>query len=292
MQPHSSDRQPVGIGLVAGTLAAGLVVVIFSEAIAARRPPSAPVPLPSFVDELSSYDTGRWMKADRWTNGSPFDNAWRADHVTHDAAASRMTITLDNRAYLGEPYSSGEYRTKGFYGYGCYEARFKPINEPGVVTSFFTFAGPYDNGGNGRHNEIDIEFVGKDTNRIQFNFWTNDDTYSSHNEYSVRYDTDFSQQAHNFGFRWTESGIEWYVDGNLVYVVDSKVVKTPKASESLHKIMMNVWPVDATAADWAGVFTYPGTPLKAQYEWVRYDSATQCSFTSPAQAAQLTYTSP
>jgi beta-glucanase (GH16 family) len=292
MQPHPSKAQQVGMGLVAGTVAVGLVVVIFADAIAARRPPAAPIPLPSFVDELSGFDTNRWMKADRWTNGSPFDNAWRADHVTHDAGASRMTITLDNRAFLGEPYSSGEYRTKGYHAYGCYEARFRPIKQPGVVTSFFTFAGPYDNGGNGKHNEIDIEFLGNDTNRIQFNFWTNDDTYSSHNEYVVRYDTDFSEQAHNFGFHWKESGIDWYVDGLLVYSVDTRVVKTPKASESLHKLMMNVWPVDATAAAWAGTFKYPGTPLKAQYEWVRYDSATQCGFTFPGEGAQLTYPNP
>jgi hypothetical protein len=31
------------------------------------------------------------------------------------------------------------------------------------VSAFFTFAGPYDNGGNGRHNEIDVEFLGYDT---------------------------------------------------------------------------------------------------------------------------------
>jgi len=290
MRTRPSDAQPVGIGLVAGTFAAGLVVVIFSEAVAARRPPAAPVPLPSFVDELTGYDTKRWMKADRWTNGSPFDNAWRADHVTHDAAASRMTITLDNRAYLGEPYSSGEYRTKGYHGYGCYEARFRPVKQPGVVTSFFTFAGPYDNGGNGRHNEIDIEFVGSDTYSVQFNYWTNDDTYSSRNEYIMSFfPTDLSQQAHNFGFRWTDSGIDWYVDGSLVY---SATKGTPKAADSLHKIMMNVWPVDATASGWAGVFKYPGTPLQAQYEWVRYDSATGCGFTEANAAPQLTYANP
>lgn len=289
MQARPTDRQSVGIGVVAGVAAATLVASIFSEAIAARRSPSAPVPQPSFVDQLRQYDTNRWIKADRWTNGSPFDNAWRADHVTHDAVADRMTITLDNRAYLGEPYSSGEYRTKGFHGYGCYEARFRPIKQPGVVTSFFTFAGPYDNGGNGRHNEIDIEFLGKDTNWIQFNYWTNDDTYSSHNEEWMYFDTDFSLAAHNFGFRWTESRIDWYVDGNLV---TSSTQGTPKASDSLHKIMMNVWPVDATAAGWAGTFVYPGTPLKAQYEWVRYDSAAGCQFTADGATPQLTYTSP
>jgi beta-glucanase (GH16 family) len=290
MQPHPSDRLPVGLGVAAGVVAASLAVVIFQEASAARRPAPAPVALPSFVDELTGYDTNRWMKADRWTNGSPFDNAWRADHVTHDAASSRMTITLDNQKFLGEPYSSGEYRTRGYHGYGCYEARFRPVKQPGVVTSFFTFAGPYDNGGNGRHNEIDIEFVGQDTTSVQFNYWTNDDTYSSRNEYVMTWPLiDFSVEAHNFGFRWTESGIDWFVDGGLVY---SATRDTPKAADSLHKIMMNVWPVDATAAGWAGTFKYPGTPLRAQYEWVRYDNAPDCGFTSPGHLPDLAATRP
>lgn len=281
MKSNPLDRQAIGSRLIVGVVSAGFVVAIFSDAIAARRPAPPPTPQASFVDELTGYDTNRWMKADRWTNGSPFDNAWRADHITHDAA-TRMTITLDNKKYLGEPYSSGEYRTRGYHGYGCYEARFKPIKQSGVVTSFFTFAGPYDNGGNGRHNEIDIEFVGEDTKSVQFNYWTNDDTYSTHNEYVVTYETDFSLEAHNFGFRWTETSIEWFVDGNSVYLATSG---TPKATDSLHKIMMNVWPVDATASGWAGPFVYPGTPLKAQYEWVRYDAAIDsCGFTYPGQS--------
>ena len=266
---------------IVATVAGGLVVAMFSEALAARRGNTpAVVPLGSFVDQLGAYDTKRWIKADRWTNGSPFDNAWRADHVVHDATNGTMSLRLTNRAYLGEPYSSGEYRTKGFHGYGCYEARFRPVRQSGVVTSFFTFAGPYDNGGNGRHNEIDIEFLGRDTASVQFNFWTNDDTYASHNERIQQLGFDASLAAHNYGFRWFPGGIEWYVDGSRVYsFYDTALTQTPKPSDSYQKIMMNVWPVDATAAAWAGSFAYGG-PQAALYEWVRYDANPTCEFTS------------
>jgi endo-1,3-1,4-beta-glycanase ExoK len=281
----SGDRSSLVSRAIVATVAGGLVFTMYSEAIAARRGGTPTiVPLGSFLDQLDVYDTTRWMKADRWTNGSPFDNAWRADHVTHDAATSRMTIKLSNRAYLGQPYSSGEFRTKGFHGYGCYEARFKPIAQSGVVTSFFTFAGPYDNGGNGKHNEIDIEFLGKDTRRVQFNFWANDDTYASRNERVLQLAFDAAAAFHNYGFRWTETGIEWYIDGNRVdSFYETAVTKTPKASESYQKVMMNVWPVDATASAWAGVFSYGGVRT-AQYEWVRYDQRPDCGFTWAGQA--------
>jgi beta-glucanase (GH16 family) len=252
------------------------IAAVVTDAVAARRPSQPPSAQGAFVDRLLAYDTNRWIKADRWTNGSPFANAWRADHVAHNAGG--MWITLSDRAYLGKPYSAGEYRSRGYYGYGCYEARFRAVKSPGVVTSFFTFAGPYDNGGNGRHNEIDIEFVGLDTRSVQFNFWTNDDAYASSNAVTIPLNYDAALEAHEYAFKWTSRGIRWYVDRQLVHeAVDSPASNpTPKATESLQKIMMNVWPVDATAAGWAGSFTYPGAPLRAQYEWVRYTPGEDC----------------
>lgn len=115
----------------------------------------------SFTDQCTSFDGARWVRADGWANGSPFDNGWRADHAT--VAGGLVDLRLDDVSSSGQPYTSGEVRTSGYYGYGCYEASFKPVRQSGVVSAFFTFAGPYDNGGNGRHNEIDVEFLGYDT---------------------------------------------------------------------------------------------------------------------------------
>ena len=45
---------------------------------------------------------------------------------------------------------------------------------------------------------------------------------------------------------------------------------TPRAEESLQRILLNLWAVDETAAAWAGAFRYPGAPVHVEYEWVRY----------------------
>ncbi len=91
-QDHEQARLPIANppapGIIATIVVAGFVLAIFSEATSARRP--APLPTaPAFLQRSNSicYNTKRWIKADRWTNGSPFDNAWRADHIAHDAAA-------------------------------------------------------------------------------------------------------------------------------------------------------------------------------------------------------------
>ena len=259
-----------------------LSFAITSQGALAARPVPKPKAQGSFTDHLVSFDAARWAKADGWKNGSPFDNAWRADHVSF--AGGMMDLRLSDQASLGEPYSSGEYRTTGYYGYGCYEAGFKPVARNGVVSSFFTFAGPYDNGGNGKHNEIDFEFLGSDTTRVQLNFWTNDDAYASRNEVLVDLGFDAASGFHAYAFKWSSTGIRWYVNGTLIHeVFDQTSNPTPKAGDSLHKIMMNLWPVDATAAGWAGTFVYPGEPLHALYDWVRYTAGEGCEVGAPPE---------
>lgn len=48
----------------------------------------------------------------------------------------------------------------------------KPIAVSGIITSLFTYTGRYDGiqGSEPNHNEIDIEFEGKDTTTVQFNY--------------------------------------------------------------------------------------------------------------------------
>ena len=273
---HRSCRTGVTAACVA------VLAVAAMPAHAAKPAPKPPSAAGSFIDHFDAQDSVRWSRADGWTNGSPFDNAWLADHVLY--AAGRVELQLDDVAALGQPYSSGELRTNAYYGYGCYEASFKPITVPGVVTALFTFAGPYDNGGNGKHNEIDIEFLGSQSQRVQFNFWSNDDAYTSRNEMLLDLGFDPAVAYHRYGFRWTAGGIQWFVDGQLVHsVTDSAANPTPKATESLQKIMVNAWPVDETAVLWAGQFAYPGTPLRASYEWVRHIAGADCSLLDPPQ---------
>lgn len=259
-----------------------LVLLGFAASTAA-----APVAQSSFKDDLTTFDTARWLRADGWANGAPFQNAWKADHLA--TANSLVSIRLDNVPTLGKPFTSGQYQTHGYHGYGCYEARMRPVSAAGVVSSFFTFAGPSDNGGNGRHNEIDIEFVGSNTRRFQANFWTNDDTYKGGNEHLVDLPFDAAQGLHQYAFKWTAKGIEWFADGVSVYKVLGSVLKpTPKVGDSLQKIMVNLWPVDSSAAGWAGAFAYPGTPLSSTYDWIKYTAGETCTVSKPAAGSAAT----
>jgi hypothetical protein len=235
-----------------------------------------------FFDDMCTYEQYRWDKADGWGNSGIFNCAWRADHITHNSADCIMEIRLDDQpcpgGCSGYPYASGEYRTDGFHGYGCYEARFKAPPNSGVVTSFFTYAkSPYDvpPGYAADHNEIDIEILGKDTTKVQTNFYTNGDV--GHEAiYSLGFDA--AQGFHTYGFKWTSQGIWWYADGaELRHVANSPSNPTPNENDTPHRVMLNMWPVTSAGAPWAGPFVYPGQPIHGHFDWVKFTPGEDCA---------------
>ena len=134
----------------------------------------------------------------------------------------------------------------------------QPIRNPGVVSSFFTYTGPSDNN---PWDEIDIEFLGKDTTKVQFDYYTNG--VGGH-EYIYDLGFDASEGYHEYGFDWQPDHITWYVDGIAVYTATKNLPVTPG------KIMMNAWP-GIGVDDWLA--PYDGqTPLVAYYDWISYSN--------------------
>lgn len=239
-----------------------------SESTPESKPESKPESTPDSTPEDVTGDftadltgtladvSNRFECSDGWTNGSMFNCTWRKANVEFSDGSMKLKIDLDGDGSGAIPYSGGEFRTKGFYGYGMYEVVMKPIKNDGVVSSFFTYTGPSDNN---PWDEIDIEFLGKDTTKVQFNYFTNG--RGSH-EYLYELGFDAAEEFHTYGFDWQEDKITWYVDGEAVYTADKNLPSTPS------KIMMNTWP--GTGVDgWLKAFDGT-TPLAAEYKSVSY----------------------
>lgn len=187
-----------------------------------------------------------------WSNGAPFDCSWSDSCCTFSDGVMKLTIDkIADGAYRG-----GEYRTNDFYGFGMYEVSMKAIKNNGVVSSFFTYTGPSDDN---PWDEIDIEFLGKDTTKVQFNYYTNG---VGLHEYMYDLGFDASEEFHTYGFEWKEDSITWYVDGEAVYTATENLPVTPG------RIMMNAWNgkgVDSWLRKFDGT-----TPLTAEYQWVKF----------------------
>lgn len=205
-----------------------------------------------FWEPMDYFNTSAWQKADGYSNGSMFNCTWRSKNVTFSGGNLRLALTSPSY----NKFECGEYRSTAKYGYGKYEVRMKPAKNVGIVSSFFTYTGPSDGT---VWDEIDIEFLGKDTTKVQFNYYTNG--VGGH-ERVVDLGFDASQSFHVYAFDWQPGSIKWYVDGVLKHTATSNIPKTPG------KIMMNIW--NGTGVDsWLG--RYDGkNPLYAEYDWVKF----------------------
>ena len=188
-----------------------------------------------------------------WSNGDPFNCSWSEDNVTFNDG--KMQLTIDSMGD-SEAYRGGEYRSKENYGYGLYEVSMKAIKNDGVVSSFFTYTGPSEDN---PWDEIDVEVLGKDTTKVQFNYYTNG---VGKHEYMYDLGFDASEDFHTYAFEWKEDSITWYVDGKEAYKATENLPVTPG------KIMMNAW--NGIGVDsWLKAFD--GTvPLTAEYECARF----------------------
>ncbi len=208
----------------------------------------------TIVADFRQGETPLFFASDGWTNGNPFDCGWYAENaVIHDGA---LHLSIDEDSTGTYNYSGGEYRTADTYHYGYYETSMQAIQNPGVVSSFFTYTGPSEDN---PWDEIDIEILGKDTTKVQFNYYTNG---VGNHEYMYDLGFDASEGYHTYGFDWQPNYIAWYVDGVEVYRATQDIPVTPG------RIMMNTWP-GIGVNDWLAA--YDGTtPLTARYQWVTY----------------------
>ena len=209
-----------------------------------------------YVEFAGSMPKG-FEAANGWCNGSMFNVTWRKQNVTFEDGKMQLIIDKDATPANGVPYSGGEFRSKDFYGYGRYEVSMKAIRNEGVASSFFTYTGPSDNN---PWDEIDIEILGKDTTKVQFNYFT--DSKGEH-EYMHDLGFDASEDFHTYAFEWHEDKIIWFVDG----------VEVHSASESIPvtkgKIMMNAW-CGVGVDGWLKAFDDTKVPLIAEYQGIKF----------------------
>lgn len=236
--------------ILAGLLLCTIILTVPTDILGAGN-----VVTTYFEANFSNYDSSLWEKAD-WDNGDMFNCMWKPSQVTTNNGKLILTLDRNYDSSHRYPYNSGEYRTRSFFGYGYYEVRMKPVKNIGTNSSFFTYTGPSD--GN-PWDEIDIEFLGKDTTKVQFNWWKNG---QGNNEYYHSLGFDASQSFNTYGFDWKPNSIDFYVNGVKVHTGTRNIPQTPG------KIMMNLWP-GIGVDDWLGPFD-GRTPLTAEYEYVKY----------------------
>lgn len=240
-------------------------------------------------------DASVLFESDGWSNGDVFNVVWKSHNVHYENGIMRLGITEEKaNAWLNDVevefnYTAGEARTENYYHYGDYEVSMKPSANVGTASTFFVCTGPYDlkDGVPNAHDEIDIEFLGKDTTHVQFNFFVNG---VGGNEYMYDLGFDAAEEFHTYGFRWLPDSITWFVDGEPVYKVTTD--KSAEEGKNLRvvdvlpqtagRMLANYWCGNERAWGWMGAYNGEAKDNGTQYQWIA-TSAEGAPLNPPAQ---------
>ena len=162
----------------------------------------------------TTLDDAEWLLRDYTfpSNLSIFDPK---NFVSRTRGFSRLTLRKE--ATSVRDFTSAAIASRQSFTYGTFAAEIKPSNVSGLITGMFLHR-------NGPRQEIDIEFLGKDTTKMLINVYFNPGTDGTKLEYGYRgtptlieLGFDASKDFHSYEIEWKTNLIRWRVDGRVVH---------------------------------------------------------------------------
>jgi len=224
----------------------------------------------SFVDEFNGIDRQRWFASHGWSNGPHQGCGWSRKNVRIVDGVLELVLSEDPDSEFR--FACGELQSRAFYGYGTYEVRMQAAAAPGTVSAFFNYTGsPHGK----PHDEIDFEVLGKDTKRVQLNYYVGG---SGKHETFPDLGFDSSTRMADYAFQWLPDTLRWYIDGKLVR--EEKASSDRPIPEHSTKLYISLWNGSGPNMEmWLKPFVYPGQPLIARYERLAFTAAGEaCQF--------------
>ncbi|MBC8133565.1 MAG: glycoside hydrolase family 16 protein [Deltaproteobacteria bacterium] len=169
-----------------------------------------------------------------------------------------------------KPFRGVEMRSRETLTYGKIETRARLAKGSGVVSSVVLIYTPWPADD---WNELDIEYLGRYTDKVQFNamVYTGPPvakpavTSVSPTQYPavVPVGIDPSADFHIYGIEWTPNDARFTIDGELKHTWSTQIgrLKLPQ------NILLTIWA--SSAAGWAGPIEPTTAPTSAQYDWIR-----------------------
>jgi beta-glucanase (GH16 family) len=224
----------------------------------------------AWQDDFDSFDSARWaFQTHSWdTNLALFS-------ITNTSFANGIaTLSLTPEpADTVKPYRGVEMRSRATITYGKVESRIRFAKGSGVISSLVLIYTPWPADD---WNELDIEFLGRYTDRAQFNVMvytglpttppvTQSVTPTAFTELATL-DFDPSADFHVYAIEWTPAEARFLVDG-VVKRTWSDMIDRLKLPQN---ILLTIWA--SSAAGWAGPIQSDTAPTTADYDWIKvYD---------------------
>lgn len=208
-----------------------------------------------FVDRFKTVGPA-WHVAEYDFDHDKFDTDWRRSQLQINAG---LKLHLSPHQDGLNHFAGASIRREDASSYGRYEVRMKAASGPGVVTGFFTYTGPHYGT---RHDEIDIEFLGRNTHQMHV-AWFVDGALK--NKF-IDLGFDAADQTADYAFEWYPDKIRWFAQNKLIFehkAADGLVPQVPG------RLFVNLWAADPSIASWAGHIR-DSTRTQADVEYVRF----------------------
>jgi len=199
--------------------------------------PTSSAPRVLFDDRLESLDTERWL-----LRGDTFPgNLGLFRPANIECRAGVGAVLSVRREPLGvRDYSAASISSRDRFLFGRFEATLEASKVAGVVTGFFLHR-------DSPRQEIDVEIVGKRSDRLLVNVFYNPGTEGARFDYGYRgaptiieLGFDASAMPHRFAIEWGPSELRWLVDDRLIHErVNWDPTPIPRLPMTLH---VNLWP--------------------------------------------------
>ena len=168
----------------------------------------------SVIERFGTMDRTRWMLRDDTFPSNlaifkPANFSIGTDNVASLALRDERTAVRD--------FTSASIASRQTYMYGRFVAEVRPSSVPGLITGMFLHR-------NSPRQEIDIEFLGKDTTKMLVNVFYNPGEDGAKLEYGYRgaptlihLGFDAAKDFHRYEIEWCANFIRWRVDERLVH---------------------------------------------------------------------------
>ncbi|MCK0168490.1 family 16 glycosylhydrolase [Jannaschia sp. S6380] len=227
----------------------------------------------AFVSPVDAAPEGAFLS--RFVAGERLDDGWQVSHFTIRSNGFRTAWVRDAVGWFDDALSlslvpSPDEAETEFHGaevqrrlrthYGRYEVEMTAARGEGVISSFFTYTGPFYGD---PQDEIDLEFLGRDTTRVWVTRFAKGAPLPGQ---WVDLGFDAAEGSHVYAFDWSPEEIVWYADGRELFRVHADDTAIPDIPG---RIMFNIWAGGEAQADWSGVA--PGdVKARALYRCVSY----------------------
>lgn len=217
-------------------------------------------------DDFDAFDAARWqLMTHSWdTNLAQFSPA--NVRVENGIAALQLTPEPSDGA---KPFRGVEMRSVEALTYGKVRARAKLAKGSGVVSSLVLIYTPWPADD---WNELDIEYLGRYADRMQFNAMvylgpattppvTQSVTPTQYPELApLAFDP--SADFHVYAMEWTPAQARFSIDGQVIHVWTAEISRLRRPMN----ILLTIWA--SSVGDWAGPIGASTAPVAAEYDWL------------------------